>query len=173
MDFVARGRRLLLIGLAAPAGACGGSRLQAVGYSAPRETAQATRRDAGSGAGSPVPSDFRASFTKLGDRFLSDGHGKRYQAVLWLNAPAQGAWSALPAPMPDGAIVVEEAIDAERGADRPAGLWVMRKTGSAWRFVAVGPSGEAVSDARVAPCAECHAAAPHDDLFVEVTREGR
>lgn len=154
--------------------ACGGSRMQPVGYSSPGVAARpGGSGDTGADAGSPLPLDFRASYTKLGDRFLSDGHAKRYQAVLWLNAPARAAWSALPAPMPDGAAVVEEAIDAERGSDRPAGLWVMQKEGGSWRFVAVGPAGEVVSDARVGPCADCHGQAPHDDLFVEVTREGR
>jgi hypothetical protein len=148
--------------------------MQSVGYSAPREAAPHSRvSDGGSAASSPVPVDFRATYTRLGDRFLSDGHAKRYQAVLWLNAAARAAWSGLPAPMPDGALVVEEAIDAERGGDRPAGLWVMQKAGGSWRFLAVGPAGEVVSDARVGPCAECHGQAPHDDLFVEVTREGR
>jgi hypothetical protein len=159
------------IGLAA---ACGGPSTPAVGFSAPRAVGRAaSRADAGPGEPSPVPADFRSTFTKVGERFLSEGHGRRYQAVLWLNAAAKGAWASLPGEMPDGALVVEEAIDVGRAGERPAGLWVMEKEGGAWRFVAVGPDGEAVSDARVAPCADCHRAAPHDDLFVEVTREGR
>jgi hypothetical protein len=148
--------------------------MQAVGYSSPREAAQGSATgDGGTGAASPVPVDFRVTYTKLGDRFLSDGHAKRYQAVLWLNAAARTAWSALPAPMPEGAVVVEEAIDTERSGDRPAGLWIMQKASGGWKFLAVGPAGDVVSDARVAPCAECHRQAPHEDLFVEVTREGR
>jgi hypothetical protein len=147
--------------------------MQAVGFSPPRDAVHASSGDGGPGAASPVPVDFRATYTKLGDRFLSDGHAKRYQAVLWLNAAARTAWGALPAPMPEGAVVVEEAIDTERGGDRAAGLWIMQKAADGWKFLAVGPAGEVVSDGRVAPCAECHRQAPHEDLFVEVTREGR
>ncbi len=120
-----------------------------------------------------MPADFRARFTKVGDRFLSEGHGRRYAATLWLNDVARAAWASVPAPMPDGAVVVEEAVDTARSGDRPAGLWIMAKDGGAWRFVASGPGGEVVADARVAPCADCHREAPNDDLFVEVTREGR
>ena len=50
-------------------------------------------------------------------------------------------------------------------AARPVGLLVMEKRAESWRFVAVGPDGEVVSDARVAPCAECHRDAPRDFVF--------
>jgi hypothetical protein len=161
-------------GIAVLTVACAPPATQAVGFSAPRSVERSARVSDGGLAGtSPVPSDFRKTYTKVGDRFLSDGHARRYQAMLWLNGVARDAWAALPAPMPEGALVVEEALDAAGGTDKPAGLWVMEKKGGAWRFVAVSPEGEAVSDARVALCAECHAQAPHDGVFVEVTPEGR
>lgn len=120
-----------------------------------------------------MPADFRTKMVKLGDRFLSKGHGHRYQAVLWLNEVARAAWGDLPGGMPDGALVVEEAIDADRSGDRPAGLLVMEQKGGSWRFVAVGSDGEVVAGARVAACEACHREAPRDNLFVEVTREGQ
>ncbi len=120
-----------------------------------------------------MPADFRSKMARMGDLFLSKGHGERYQAILWLNDVARAAWDEAPREMPDGALVVEEAFDRGGRGDRPAGLFVMEKKGGAWRFVAVGPDGEVVADARVAPCAACHREAPRDSLFVEITREGR
>lgn len=119
-----------------------------------------------------MPPEFRTKMVKLGDRFLSRGHGHRYQAVLWLNDVARAAWGVLPGEMPDGALIVEEAIEPERQGDRVAGLFVMEHRGGAWRFVVVGGDGEVVADSRVASCVACHHEAPTDSLFVEVTREG-
>jgi hypothetical protein len=111
--------------------------------------------------------------SKMGSRFLSTGHGHRFDAVLWLNEAARGAWGDLPAPLPDGSLLVEEAIDADRRGDRAAGLLVMEKKQSGWRFLAVGPDGEVVPDDNGSRCAACHRDAPADAVFVEVTREGR
>jgi hypothetical protein len=170
-----RARGAAIAAIATTAVACGGQSTQAVGFSAPRAVERSVRASDGGAVpeASPVPETFRSTFTKVGERFLSEGHGRRYQAVLWLNDVARVAWAALPGEMPDGALVVEEAIDQDRSGERPAGLWVMEKKGAAWRFVAVGPGGEVASGARTAPCADCHGEAPRDDLFVEITRAGR
>jgi hypothetical protein len=93
--------------------------------------------------------------TKVGERFLSRGHAEQFDAVIWANAvalsPRDGG-----AVMPEGAMLLEELIARKGGGDRPAGLFVMEKRARLWRFVVVGTRGEVVSDARVAPCAECH-----------------
>jgi hypothetical protein len=125
---------------------------------------------------SPVPDDFRARMTKVGERFLSRGHAEHFDAVIWANDAAMStrdAGAVMPEggmalpdgatplqapvmPLPDGALLLEELIARRAGGDRPAGLFVMEKRAGQWRFVVVGTRGEVVSDARVAPCAECH-----------------
>jgi hypothetical protein len=122
---------------------------------------------------SPVPADFRASWSKLGARFLSKGHGQRFDAVLWVNDVAHGAWDELPAPLPEKSVIVEEATDVEARGDRAAGLLVMEKKPQGWRFLAVGSDGEVVDDDHGVRCLSCHRDAPADDVFVEITREAR
>ena len=111
--------------------------------------------------------DFRKTLAKLTDRQVSEGHAERFDAIVWANEPAKGAWDAGTA-MPDGAMLVEEAIErpgrTDR-ADKPAGLFVMKKDAGSWSFIAVSPDGEVVDDARVAPCKACHALAPVDYVF--------
>jgi hypothetical protein len=97
-------------------------------------------------------------------RQLSRGHAERFDGVVWVNDVGRAAWDGA-GDMPDGAMLVEEAIARVDGGDRPAGLLVMQKSGGAWRFVSVGPGGEVVDDARVAPCAACHRQAPRDFVF--------
>ena len=133
---------------------------------------------------SPVPDDFRGRMTKVGERFLSRGHAEHFDAVIWANDAAlstRDAGAVMPEggmpladgatllservmALPDGAILLEELIAQRAGADRPAGLFVMEKRAGQWRFVVVGTRGEVVSDARVAPCAECHRGAK-DSVF--------
>lgn len=176
MDDVVRSRRLFLrLGAAARAtvavalvsgsstSACGGRDGGPVGISPPRA---AERLPAQGGAStSPVPADFRARLSRVSDRFLSEGHGDDFDAVVWSNEAARAAADA-GGGFADGAMFVEEALG--RGAldaGASVGLLVMEKRAESWRFVAVGTDGEVVSDARVAPCAECHRDAPHDFVF--------
>jgi hypothetical protein len=116
---------------------------------------------------SPVAGDFRKTMVRLTDRQVSEGHAERFDAIVWGNDAAKGAWEAGSA-MPDGAMFVEEAIErpgrTDR-ADKPAGLFVMKKEGGSWSFVVVAPDGDVVDDARVAPCKACHALAPVDYVF--------
>jgi hypothetical protein len=122
--------------------------------------------DGGHLEASPVAADFRAHMARVSGRFVSRGHGERFEGVVWANDGARDAWAAA-VDMPVGAVLVEEAIERAAGEDRQAGLLVMVKEGEAWRFVAVGPDGEVASDAaRVAPCAQCHREAPRDSVFL-------
>jgi hypothetical protein len=138
-----------------------------VGVSSPRASEQlAGPMDGGHIEASPVAADFRARMARVSGRFVSRGHGERFEAVVWANDSARDAWTAA-VDMPVGAVLVEEAIERAAGEDRQAGLLVMLKEGDAWRFVAVSPAGEVASDAaRVAPCAQCHREAPRDSVFV-------
>jgi hypothetical protein len=153
--------RAALIGLAL--GICNGchdTRGPVVGVSPPRAPEhEAQAADAGAPERSPVDADFRAHMTKMGDRFLSVGHGQRFDAVLWVNAAAQAHWPE-PASMPEGAVLVEDTMMTEAGVEHAGGLLVMVKGPASWRFVAVSPDGRVVSDARVVPCATCHRDAP-------------
>jgi hypothetical protein len=101
---------------------------------------------------------------RLKDRFVSEGHAERFDAIVWADEATRTAWGAT-GDMPDGSTLVEELIEKDRRGDRPAGLLVMKKDGGQWHFTAVGPAGDVVSDARVAPCGACHREAPRDDVF--------
>jgi hypothetical protein len=147
--------------------------MDAVGTSTPKGV-PGTKPDAAVAKPSPVASDFRTTMARLTGRQVSEGHAERFDAVVWANDAAKGAWDAGGA-MPDGAMLVEEAIErpgrTDR-ADKPAGLLVMRKDGGSWSFVVVGPDGDVVDDARVAPCKACHALAPADSVFKPPARQG-
>ncbi|HTQ45943.1 MAG TPA: cytochrome P460 family protein [Polyangiaceae bacterium] len=140
--------------------------MEAVGTSTPKGV-PATAVDAAAPRPSPVAGDFRKTMARLTDRQVSEGHAERFDAIVWANDAAKGAWDAGSA-MPDGAMLVEETIErpgrTDR-ADKPAGLFVMKKDGGSWSFVVVGPGGDVVDDARVAPCKACHALAPVDYVF--------
>jgi hypothetical protein len=145
----------------------------AVGTSSPRGTPGSTP-DAAPPKPSPVGADYKKTMARLTERQVSEGHAERFDAVVWANEAARGAWEAGSA-MPDGAMLVEEAIERPgRGdrADKPAGLFVMKKDGGSWSFVVVGPDGEVVDDARVASCKACHALAPVDDVFKKPAGRG-
>jgi hypothetical protein len=146
----------------------------AVGTSAPRGV-PASAPDAAPPKPSPVTPDYKKTMAQLTQRQVSEGHAERFDAVVWANEPAKGAWEGGTA-MPDGAMLVEEAIErpgrSDR-ADRPAGLFVMKKDGGSWSFVVVGPDGEVVDDARVASCKACHALAPVDYVFKNQTSSAK
>jgi hypothetical protein len=102
---------------------------------------------------------------RVSERQLSRGHGERFDGIVWTNDVARAVWDAAGTPMPDGAVLVEEAIERSARGDRPAGLFVMEKRDAAWRYTVVSPDGEVIDDARVAPCATCHRDAPRDAVF--------
>jgi hypothetical protein len=138
----------------------------AVGTSSPKGV-PTSKPDAAPPRPSPVAADYKKTMTRLTERQMSEGHAERFDAVVWANDAARGAWEAGTA-MPDGAMLVEEAIERPgrtNRADKPAGLFVMKKDGGSWSFAVVAPDGEVVDDARVAPCKACHALAPVDDVF--------
>lgn len=171
MDAISRGRRLLLtfaVAAAASAyGGCSGRNAAPVGFS-PERAQEKTARSSDAGVAlaepSPVPADFRSRMVRLKDRFVSEGHAERFDAIVWGDEATRAAWGAT-GDMPNGSMFVEELIERDRRGDRPAGLLVMKKDGAEWRFTAVGPAGEVVSDARVAPCSACHRDAPRDDVY--------
>jgi hypothetical protein len=101
---------------------------------------------------------------RVSDRGVSHGHADRFDGVVWANDVARAVWDA-DADMPDGAMLVEEAIDATAKGDRAAGLLVMEKKAGTWRFVLVDPAGHVVEHNREAACVACHRDAPHDFVF--------
>jgi hypothetical protein len=113
---------------------------------------------------SPVAADFRSHMARVSERHVSRGHADRFDAVVWANDGAHVAWDGS-GDMPDGAVLVEEAIERTARGDRAAGLLVMEKHGEAWRFVLVDAGGHVVEWARDAACASCHRDAPHDFVF--------
>jgi hypothetical protein len=93
--------------------------------------------------------------TPVSDRFLSRGHGERFDATVWARAADGGAG--------EGAMYVED-LTARDGGVAAAGLLVMEKRGGVWRFLAVGPDGEVVDDAGAESCDPCHREAK-DQVF--------
>jgi hypothetical protein len=136
--------------------------------SSPRalESSTPLTADAGAPNRAPlVPADFREHMTKVVDRQASRGHALRFDAIVWANDAARGAWEGA-GDMPDGAILVEEAIERTAKGDGPAGILLMEKKEGAWRFAAAGPKGELPDlPAGIAMCAACHADAPRDSVF--------
>jgi hypothetical protein len=110
-----------------------------------------------------VPADFRTLLARLGDRFVSEGHAGRFEALVWAN---DGARSGLAiGKYPEGAMLVEEALAGSTADAGTLGLLVMEKRGSGWRFATVDADGAVVSDDRVSACATCHKDAAHDFVF--------
>jgi hypothetical protein len=146
--------------------ACAGPRLEGIGVSPPRAAERGARANASDADLSPVAGDFRAHLAKISDRFVSQGHASRFDAIVWANEAARtepagaGGWA-----LPDGAIFVEEAIARGEADAGTLGLLVMEKRGAAWRFASVGADGKAVEDPRQASCVACHREAPQDFVF--------
>lgn len=171
-DVVRSGRLVLTLVLAATApliaclvgsGGCGGPAVDLVGISSPRAAERVPPR-AANDAMSPVPADFRVRLSRVSDRFLSEGHGSGFEAMVWSNEAARAGVDG--GGYADGAMLVEELV--ARGASDGGGaegLLVMEKHAEGWRFAAVGPDGDAVGDARVEPCTTCHREAPRDFVF--------
>ncbi len=67
--------------------------------------------------------------------------------------------------MPEGAQLVEEAIEKTAKGDRAAGLLVMEKHAGAWRFVVVDADGHMMTWTREEACTSCHKDAPRDFVF--------
>lgn len=116
------------------------------------------------GEASPVPADFRDRMARVVDRAPSHGHAERFDAVVWANEVGRAAWNGA-GDMPDGAMLVEEAIERTPKGDRAAGLLVMQKSGGTWRFVVVDAAGHVAKESQEALCAECHREAPRDYVF--------
>jgi hypothetical protein len=122
-------------------------------------------------AANPIPSDFRASMTRVGGRFSSKGHaGGRWDALVYADAKGLAAMNDEHAPVAEGARLVEEHFERSDGGAGP--IMMMEKkgagfdaTGGDWRYVAVGSRGEVVKDGVVESCSGCHGEAPGDHLF--------
>ena len=138
-----------------------------MGVSPPR----AVERDSRSGDAGDAPINLQAHvfhssrLARVSDRFLSQGHAERFDAVLWANdaarRPAEVAVDG-GSEFAEGAIFVEEAIERTESDAGVAGLLAMEKRNGAWVFSAVQPDGEVVSDPRTGSCATCHREAPRD-----------
>ena len=171
MDDLARGRRVLLtleaaLGLAA----CAATSTAPVGVSSPKPAArsEAVAPSVATPDVFPVPhatlSTFRSQMRRAGERFMSHGHGDRFDALLWLNDAANSAWGGDGA-FPEESGFVEEAIAHGASGDRPEGLLIMVKHGASWTFAALAPNGDAASAPQVATCPDCHREAPRDFVF--------
>jgi hypothetical protein len=162
VDDVLRSRRLLL-SLALGIVACGGREGAPVGISPPRAT-EHVAGPADAGTLEPVlPVDFRARLTKVSERFPSQGHANRFDAIVWANDAARNPADA--GDFADGAMLVEEALVRAAPDAGVSGLLMMEKREGAWRFGAAGPDGEVASDSHMALCAACHRDAPRDFVF--------
>jgi hypothetical protein len=121
--------------------------------------------DAGAHGAPLVPADFRDHMIKVADRRLSRGHAERFDGIVWANEAAHGAWDGA-GDMPDGALLVEEAIEHTAKGDAAAGVLLMEKKDGAWRFASAGPNGDPLDPALAgARCAACHIDAPKDSVF--------
>ncbi len=142
--------------------ACRPSPLDAVGISMPRGAESSSMAEAGPEVGSLIEGQLCSKpMNNVLARQRSRGHGERFDAIVWVNDQALAAWDS-GGVMPDGAVLVEEALELAAKGDRPQGLLVMEKKDGAWTFRAVGTDGGVVADSR---CATCHAEAPRDDVF--------
>lgn len=121
--------------------------------------------DGGIRAAPLLPPDFRDHMTKVADRRTSRGHAERFDAIVWANDIARAAWDGAQ-DMPDGAVLVEEAIERTTKGDRAAGVLLMEKKDGAWRFDGAGAGGDALDPTTLAArCAACHVDAPSDSVF--------
>ena len=171
MDDIARGRRVLLSSSAFLAiAACAARSTAPVGVSSPRVAAAAAPAPAVEihPDAFPVPhatwAGFRSQMTRVGERFVSHGHADQFEALLWINDAASGAWGG-DGEFADGSAFVEEAVSHGPSGDRPGGLLVMVKHESAWTFAAFAPNGDAAAAAFVTSCPDCHREAPRDFVF--------
>ena len=149
-------------------GGCQAEPVAAVGVSSPRSGIEVTSPRAVDASApvvpSPVAADFRAHMARVSERSVSHGHAERFDGVLWTNDVARAVWDGS-GDMPDGALLVEEAIERTGKGDRAAGLLVMEKRAGAWRFVVVDAGGHVVEWTRAEACAACHKDAPRDFVF--------
>jgi hypothetical protein len=124
-----------------------------VGVSPPRAPEMSDRAiDAGAPEPSPVPEAFRSTMTRASERFVSRGHGQRFEALVWADPQVLARWDT-PAQIPTGALVLEESFVHDGADERPGGLLVMQKQATGWRFSAVTPEGEVAS---LIACSTCH-----------------
>jgi hypothetical protein len=159
---LSRSRRVVLSVVAACASgalaglaACAPPPMAPVGSSPPR----APERIASSpeaGAAPLPPSVAGQAMDPVSDRFVSEGHGGRFEVTVWANATAREHLDGGAPPWPDGAAFAEQAVATDARGDRPAGWLIMDKAGSEWHFAAVGPGAEGATDAGIEACATCH-----------------
>jgi hypothetical protein len=97
-------------------------------------------------------------------RMLSRGHAERFDGIVWVDQGSRQAWDE-GVDMPDGAVLVEEAIDRVDGKDHKAGFLVMEKHAGVWRFALADARGHGVSATTDTACAGCHRDAPRDFVF--------
>jgi hypothetical protein len=146
--------------------ACGAQEGAPVGVSPPRPMDHApSGLDGGTAGADPL-----AQLARVSDRFVSQGHAQRFDAIVWANdgarqGPAEATSGDAGAEYAEGARFVEEAIERTRVDAGTAGLLSMEKRGGAWRFTIVQPDGEVVGDPQTAACATCHHDAPRDGVF--------
>lgn len=101
---------------------------------------------------------------RVGDRFVSHGHGDAFDAVLWANDEARDALEA-GVDARDGAMFVEDAVRASPRGDRSGGELAMEKRRGEWRFFVLEADADAATTAAATSCAGCHRDAPRDFVF--------
>jgi len=130
-------------------------------------------------ASAPVPSFVpwprfveARSWPPVGAPFANNGHpGAGAVAVVRVSPEARGSYERLvrDSALPDGAVVALFHREAADG--RPGPVYVMEKSGTSWRYLALRPDGTLPESAPEAArragerCARCHADGVADALF--------
>ena len=150
---------------------CSAGSVAPVGISPPRAPERPLASPSPSAPGVPLlPHDYRSRMIRVGGRFLSRGHGERFDAIVWTNQAAQPAVRGL-GPAQDGGLLVEEAFVKDVRGDEAEGLLVMQRR-DGWHFAAIDEDAAVASDERVASCAACHADAPDSVFPVALATDG-
>ncbi|GMV38457.1 MAG: hypothetical protein AMXMBFR64_01730 [Myxococcales bacterium] len=116
----------------------------------------------------PIPSDYKATFTKVTDRAKSDTH-EGMMVEVWINDLAKAAFDAGAGPFAEGSIVIKEHYGDDTTTDVMA--WTTMEKRSAgyapdtgdWYWAKVMGDGTVEMDGTPAMCTACHAAAKDKD----------
>ena len=152
--------------LAAAALACGArDNTSLIGVSAPRnEREPPAPVDASTSGTAIAASGPRPGMQRVGDRFVSHGHGDAFDAILWANDQARAALEA-GVDARDGAMFVEDAVRATPRGEEPEGELAMEKHHGEWQFFVLEADADAATAANPVSCAGCHRDSPHDFVF--------
>jgi hypothetical protein len=123
---------------------------------------------------SPLPPEYRATFSKVGSRHLAaQGHaGGRFDAEVYVTPSAkEAAFSPLGKIEPGTVLVMDQSRrgkEMNSGVEGPTLMMEKRAPGfdpahGDWRYVVV--DGPSIEDGPLPLCARCRDEAPHDHVF--------